>query len=102
MQVDNNKPQKSVSMCQIRPLRCRVPSQNQVLAQLDYCGNLMMTKAFKDFVCLLPTVLHEKLAKLHVLALCSELTVLTQEPAASIGVKVESPFKGSTLLFFER
>ena len=58
-----------------------------------------MTKAYKNIVYLLPKLLHEKLSKLHVLAFCAELTVLTQEPAASFGVNIEFPFKGRHCCF---
>ena len=54
----------------------------------------MMSEAYQNVVYRLPKVLHEKTGKMHVLALCSELSVLTQEPAASFGVKVVSPFEG--------
>merc|ERR1711945_9427 len=67
---------------------------NQVLAQLDLLRNWKETKAYKNEVYLLPKELDEKVAKLHLPALGAELTVLTQEQADYIGVKVEGPFKG--------
>merc|ERR1712064_48411 len=70
---------------------------NQVLAQLDLLRNWKETKAYKNEVYLLPKELDEKVAKLHLPALGAELTVLTQEQADYIGVKVESPFQGSAL-----
>ena len=79
--------------------RCRVTNMLGTLdTEIDLAGSqglegmkVEMTKAYKNIVYLLPKLLRGKLAKLHVLAFCSELTVLTQEPAASFGVKVESP-----------
>ena len=38
--------------------------------------------------------LDEKVAKLHLLALSAELSVLIQEQGVSIGVKVQGPFQG--------
>merc|ERR1712209_196278 len=67
---------------------------NQVLAQLDLLRNWKETKAYKNEVYLLPKELDEKVARLHLPALGAELTVLTQEQADYIGVKVEGPFKG--------
>ena len=75
MRVDNNKPQKIVSSS---PL-VTVYSSWTVLAS-SHC-------------CLLPKKLNEKEAKLHHLALSAELTVLTQEDADYVGVKVEGRFK---------
>ena len=37
--------------------------------------------------------LDEKVPRLHLLALCAELTVFAQEHADCTGVKVEGPFK---------
>merc|ERR1711945_87850 len=67
---------------------------NQVLGQLDLLRNWKETKAYKNEVYLLPKELDEKVAKLRLPALGAELTVLTQEQADYIGVKVEGPFKG--------
>ena len=44
---------------------------------------------------LLPKELIGKVATLHVLALGAKFTVLSQEQARSIGVKVGGPFKGA-------
>merc|ERR1712122_254513 len=56
--------------------------------------SFVMSCSFKNEVYLLPKELDEKVAKLHLPALGAELTVLTQEQADYIGVKVEGPFKG--------
>merc|ERR1712137_375397 len=69
---------------------------NQVLAQLDLLKNWKETKAYKNDVYLLPKSLDEKVAALHLPALGAEMTILTQEQADYIGVKVTGPFKGDT------
>merc|ERR1712095_46210 len=69
---------------------------NQVLAQLDLLKNWKETKAYKNDVYLLPKILDEKVAALHLPALGAEMTVLTKEQADYIGVKSEGPFKGDT------
>merc|ERR1711861_78971 len=68
---------------------------NQVLAQLDLLENWKETKAYKNDVYLLPKVLDEKVAKLHLPALGANLTVLSKEQADYIGVPVTGPFKGN-------
>ena len=55
--------------------------------------NLLETKPVKTDVYLLPKELDEKVAVLHFTALREEPSVLTQEQADYIGVKVEGPFK---------
>merc|ERR1712206_34180 len=69
---------------------------NQVLGQLDLLKNWKETKAYKNEVYLLPKELDEKVASLHIPALGAELTVLSQEQADYIGVKVTGPFKPDT------
>merc|ERR1712226_964674 len=69
---------------------------NQVLGQLDLLANWKESKGYKNDVYLLPKHLDEKVASLHLPALGAELTVLTQEQADYIGVKVSGPFKGET------
>merc|ERR1712127_867903 len=69
---------------------------NQVLAQLDLLKNWKETKAYKNDVYLLPKVLDEKVARLHLPALGAVLTTLSKEQADYIGVKVGGPFKGDT------
>merc|ERR1711959_751647 len=64
---------------------------NQVLAQLDLVKN---QAKYEKKVYLLPKELDEKVAKLHLPSLGAQLTVLSQEQADYIGVKVEGPYKG--------
>jgi adenosylhomocysteinase len=63
---------------------------NQVLAQIE-----LYTKAeeYDTQVYVLPKVLDEKVARLHLDALGVELTELTPKQAAYLGVPVEGPFK---------
>ena len=63
---------------------------NQVLAQLE-----LFTKRseYPIGVFVLPKVLDEKVARLHLAALGVELTQLTGEQAAYLGVPVEGPYK---------
>ncbi|MCW3493777.1 adenosylhomocysteinase [Microbacterium sp. SSM24] len=63
---------------------------NQVLAQLE-----LYTKsdAYPIGVYTLPKSLDEKVARLHLAALGVELTTLTAEQAAYIGVPVDGPYK---------
>merc|ERR1711935_820138 len=72
---------------------------NQTLAQLDLLRNWKETdasKKYKNDVYLLPKELDEKVARLHLPALGANLTELSAEQAAYIGVKVGGPFKGDT------
>ena len=63
---------------------------NQVLAQIE-----LYTKPdeYPVGVYVLPKILDEKVARLHLAALGVELTTLTEEQAAYIGVPVEGPYK---------
>jgi len=63
---------------------------NQVLAQIE-----LFTKhdQYPIGVYVLPKVLDEKVARLHLPSLGVELTTLTPEQAAYIGVPVEGPYK---------
>ncbi|AUG30396.1 MULTISPECIES: adenosylhomocysteinase [Microbacterium] len=63
---------------------------NQVLAQIE-----LYTKPelYPVGVYVLPKILDEKVARLHLAALGVELTELTPEQAAYIGVPVEGPYK---------
>merc|ERR1712071_63202 len=67
---------------------------NQVLAQLDLLNNWKETTAYKNDVYLLPKVLDEKVAALHLPALGANLTKLTKEQADYINVGEIGPFKG--------
>merc|ERR1712023_352452 len=66
---------------------------NQVLAQLDLLKNWKETKRYENKVYLLPKLLDEKVAALHLPALGANLTVLTNEQAEYIGVGNGKPFK---------
>jgi len=63
---------------------------NQVLAQIELFTN---KGKYAVGVHVLPKVLDEKVARLHLGKLGVELTVLTDEQAKYIGVKKEGPFK---------
>ncbi|KGJ71638.1 S-adenosyl-L-homocysteine hydrolase [Cryobacterium roopkundense] len=63
---------------------------NQVLAQIElYC----FTEKYPVGVYVLPKYLDEKVARLHLDALGVELTVLSPEQAAYLGIPVEGPYK---------
>lgn len=64
---------------------------NQTLAQLELWTN---TAAYEKKVYVLPKILDEKVARLHLGKIGVELDTLNQEQADYIGVKVEGPFKG--------
>jgi len=63
---------------------------NQVLAQIE-----LHTKRdqYPTAVYTLPKVLDEKVARLHLDALGVQLTTLTDEQSAYLGVPVEGPYK---------
>jgi adenosylhomocysteinase len=63
---------------------------NQVLAQLEL---FTRTDSYPVGVYVLPKVLDEKVARLHLAALGVELTELTSAQAAYIGVPVDGPYK---------
>ncbi len=63
---------------------------NQVLAQIDLWKN---RDVYKPGVTVLPKVLDEEVARLHLERIGVKLTKLTKEQADYIGVKVEGPFK---------
>lgn len=64
---------------------------NQVLAQID-----LWKKDYKVGVYVLPKILDEEVARLHVEKLGGKLTVLTPEQAKYLGVKKEGPYKPET------
>jgi len=66
---------------------------NQALAQLDLLDNWKTSKRYENKVYLLPKLLDEKVANLHLPALGANLTVLTDEQADYIGVGKGKPFK---------
>lgn len=61
---------------------------NQVIAQIA-----LFTEKFAPGVHMLPKVLDEKVARLHLGKLGVELTTLTPEQAKYLGTKVEGPYK---------
>ncbi len=63
---------------------------NQVLAQLELYTRI---EDYPIGVYTLPKTLDEKVARLHLAALGVELTTLTDEQAAYIGVPVDGPYK---------
>lgn len=66
---------------------------NQTLAQLELWNN---TAAYEKKVYVLPKVLDEKVAALHLAHVGAKLDVLSDEQAAYIGVSTEGPFKAET------
>jgi adenosylhomocysteinase len=65
---------------------------NQTVAQIELWKE-QDTGKYDKKVYVLPKVLDEKVARLHLGKLGAELTVLSQEQADYIGVKVEGPYK---------
>merc|ERR1712087_318019 len=65
---------------------------NQTIAQIDLWEN-RNTGKYKTAVYTLPKNLDEKVARLHLGKLGAKLTVLSQEQADYISVKVEGPYK---------
>ena len=63
---------------------------NQTLAQIELWNN---SANYENKVYVLPKHLDEKVAQLHLNKIGAELTVLSNEQADYIGVKVEGPFK---------
>ena len=63
---------------------------NQVLAQIELFAH---RENYPVGVYMLPKYLDEKVARLHLDALGVKLTVLTQDQADYIGVKVAGPYK---------
>jgi adenosylhomocysteinase len=63
---------------------------NQVMAQIELWTK---TASYEKKVYMLPKILDEKVARLHLGKLGVKLTALTKEQAEYIGVPVEGPFK---------
>jgi adenosylhomocysteinase len=63
---------------------------NQVLAQLELHVN---RSSYENAVYVLPKVLDEKVARLHLASLGVELTELTPEQSSYLGVPVQGPYK---------
>ena len=66
---------------------------NQVIAQIDLFGHRDDKYSGEPNVYVLPKHLDEKVARLHLAALGVELTELTPEQSAYLGVPVEGPYK---------
>jgi adenosylhomocysteinase len=69
---------------------------NQTLAQLELWREKDSGKYATGKVYVLPKILDEKVARLHLGALGAKLTVLSEEQSEYIGVPVEGPFKPVT------
>jgi len=65
---------------------------NQCVAQLEL-WNERASKKYENKVYVLPKELDEKVARLHLDKLGARLTVLSDEQASYIGVKVQGPYK---------
>lgn len=63
---------------------------NQVLAQMELWNN---NKNYENRVYVLPKILDEKVARLHLQKIGAKLTILTQQQADYIGVPVTGPYK---------
>ena len=63
---------------------------NQTLAQIELWNN---NSNYKNDVYMLPKILDEKVAKLHLEKIGVELDELSLEQAEYIGVKKDGPFK---------
>jgi len=66
---------------------------NQTLAQLELWKEKDSGKYARGHVYVLPKLLDEKVARLHLGSLGAKLTVLSQEQADYIGVAVDGPYK---------
>ncbi len=62
---------------------------NQVLAQID----LWQSKHYERKVYVLPKILDEKVARLHLSRLGVKLTVLTERQQKYLGLSAEGPYK---------
>ena len=63
---------------------------NQVMAQMEFFSN---AEAYENKVYVLPKLLDEKVARLHLKKIGAQLTELTQAQADYISVPVEGPYK---------
>jgi adenosylhomocysteinase len=63
---------------------------NQVMAQMEFYKN---SKDYKNEVYILPKILDEKVARLHLAKVGAYLSTLTKEQADYISVPVDGPFK---------
>lgn len=65
---------------------------NQVMAQIEFYKN---SENYKNEVYILPKILDEKVARLHLQKVGAHLSTLTKEQADYISVPVEGPFKAN-------
>ncbi len=63
---------------------------NQVMAQIEFYKN---SKDYKNEVYILPKILDEKVARLHLQKVGAHLSTLSKEQADYISVPIEGPFK---------
>jgi adenosylhomocysteinase len=63
---------------------------NQVMAQIEFFTN---AEKYENKVYILPKILDEKVARLHLKKIGVHLTELSQAQADYIGVPVEGPYK---------
>jgi len=63
---------------------------NQVMAQIEFYTN---ADSYKNEVYILPKILDEKVARLHLAKIGAHLTTLSQEQADYINVSVDGPYK---------
>ncbi len=63
---------------------------NQVMAQMEFYTN---ADSYKNEVYILPKILDEKVARLHLTKIGAHLTTLTKDQAEYINVPVEGPYK---------
>jgi len=63
---------------------------NQVMAQIEIFNN---TSDYENKVYVLPKILDEKVARLHLQKIGANLTRMSQEQADYIGVPVDGPYK---------
>jgi len=63
---------------------------NQVMAQMEFYTN---ADSYKNEVYILPKILDEKVARLHLEKIGAHLTTLTKDQAEYINVSVEGPYK---------
>jgi len=69
---------------------------NQTLAQIELWTERTSGKYARGKVYVLPKVLDEKVARLHLNSLGVELTILRNDQAEYIGVPLNGPFKPDT------
>ena len=63
---------------------------NQVMAQMELFNN---NGGYENKVYVLPKLLDEKVARLHLKKIGANLTTLTQQQAEYLGLKIEGPYK---------